>query len=92
MEGTEPQTLVAPIWLIITLLGPLYGLVGGLYVLLFKHSNNKDCHFDADACTESKQLIRGYIRDVDTRSAEALKELKDDINKQFDRLFKELSR
>ena len=91
----EPQVLVVPLMILIGLFAPLYALVAGLYVLLFKHSTNTDrhtCGFNSDACEESKNQIRGYIKDVDIRSAKAVDDLKKDINLQFDRLFAELSK
>lgn len=93
--ATEPQVLVVPLMILIGLLAPLYALVAGLYVLLFKHSTNTDrhtCDFNANACEESKNQIRGYIKDVDIRSAKAVDDLKRDINMQFNRLFVELTK
>jgi len=88
----EPQVLVVPLMILIGLLAPLYALVAGLYVLLFKHSENDDRHFNKDNCEESKGQIRGYIKDVDIRSAKAVDDLKRDINLQFNRLFAELAK
>ncbi len=85
---TDPTTVVAPVWIIIALLAPLYGLIGGLYLLLFKHSTNEDRHFDKKVCQDTKDQIRGYIKDVDTRAAESIKEFRKDITRQFDRLAK----
>jgi len=91
----EPQVLVVPLMILIGLLAPLYALVAGLYVLLFKHSTNTDrhtCSFNSNSCEESKNQIRGYIKDVDIRSAKAVDDLKRDINLQFNRLFAELAK
>jgi len=93
--NAEPQVLVVPLAILIALLAPLYALVAGLYVLLFKHSTNTDrhsCDFNQNTCNESKEQIRGYIRDVDIRSAKAVDDLKKDINLQFNRLFTELAK
>ena len=96
------QTIVVPLGLLLGLLGPLYALVGGLYVLLFRHSNNDDMHLDkktllmtAAQCEEVKKAnsqqhanLSGYISDVDNRSAKAVEALREDFGKQFDRLYK----
>jgi hypothetical protein len=91
----DAQTLVVPLGILISLLAPLYALVTGLYVLLYKHSTNEDrhsCNFSQDNCDESKNQIRSYIKDVDSRAAAATDTLKSDMNRQFDRLFAELAK
>lgn len=86
----QEQILTVPIALLLSLLAPLYGLVAGLYVLLFKHSTNSErhtCGFSQDSCDESKHQIRAYVKDVDIRAAKATDDLKIDMNRHFDRLF-----
>lgn len=86
------QTLVVPVGLLVALLAPLYGLVGGLYVLLFRHSNNEDRHINRRMCDESRENLRHYIRDVDTRAGKAVESLKDDMNQKFSQLFSMLKK
>lgn len=83
MEG---QQVIIPISLLIAVVGPLYGLVGGLYVLLFKHSTNEDRHFNGEVCRDTRDNIRGYIGDVDERSAKGL----DRVEKKIDKLIEKL--
>jgi len=86
----EPRLLVVPLMVLIGMLGPLYALVAGLYVLLFKHSTNDDRHFNPDACNDAKEQIRAYVGSVDTRAGKAVDDLKEDMNRQFDIILNEV--
>jgi len=77
-----------PAGIVIALIVPMYGLIGVLYGIVYKHSNDDKRHlktdgdtrlFDTGNCKDYRESIDRYIHDVDIRGTKAISELRYEI-------------
>ena len=72
------------------MLGPLYALVGGLYILLFRHSTNEERHFTRPSFEKAMNHMDQHTKEVDQRAVRRvdslkadMKEMKEDLKAQL---------
>lgn len=95
---SQIEPIVIPLGILLGLLAPLYGLIGGLYVLFFRHYANSSIHVNPLVAPLLGQMreessaadhlehdqIRKNMTNVENRTTAAIMHLEETMSKQFD--------